>query len=83
MKTSNEGAMKENFTPFYVLGVFENSMKYVYGLKCLSSCKSDFRCFILWIPLHKFNLWKSTKKRTMGKKWTEDKDNGDSGIGRW
>ena len=29
--------MKENFTPFYMLGVFENSLKYVYGLKCLSS----------------------------------------------
>ena len=69
--------MKENFTPFCMLGVFKNSMKYVYGLK------SDFRCLILWIPLHKFNQWKSTKKRTMGKKWTEDKDYGDSGIGRW
>ena len=66
-----------------MLGVFKNSLRYVYGLKCFSSCKSDFRCFILWIPLHKFNQWKSTKKRTMGKKWTEDKDYGDSEIGRW
>ena len=39
--------MKENFSSFYILGVFKNSLSYVYGLKCLSSCKSDFRCFIL------------------------------------
>ena len=39
--------MKENFSSFCVLGVFKNSLRYVYGLKCLSSCKSDFRCFIL------------------------------------
>ena len=39
--------MKENFSSFCVLGVFKNSLRYVYGLKCLSSCKSDFRCFYL------------------------------------
>ena len=39
--------MKENFSSFYILGVFKNSLSYVYGLKRLSSCKSDFRCFIL------------------------------------
>ena len=77
------GAMKENVSSFYTLGVFKNSLRYVYGSKCLSSCKSDFRWFILWIPLHKFNQWKSTNKRTKGKKWTEDKDCGDREIGRW
>ena len=41
------GAMKENFSSFYTLGVFKNSLRYVYGSKCLSSCKSDFRWFIL------------------------------------
>ena len=39
--------MKENFSSFYMLGVFKNSLRYVYGSKCLSTCKSDFRCFIL------------------------------------
>ena len=38
--------MKENVSSFYMLGVFKNSLRYVYGSKCLSSCKSDFRCFI-------------------------------------
>ena len=39
--------MKENVTPFSMLGVFKNSLRHVYGLKCLSSFKSDFRCFVL------------------------------------
>ena len=39
--------MKENVSSFYRLGVFKNSLRYVYGSKCLSSCKSGFRCFIL------------------------------------
>ena len=39
--------MKEKVTSFCMLGVFKNSLRYVYGSKCLSSCKSDFRCFIL------------------------------------
>ena len=39
--------MKENFSSFYTLGVFKNSLRYVYGSKCLSSCKSGFRWFIL------------------------------------
>ena len=39
--------MKENFSSFYTLDFFKNSLRYVYGLKCVSSCKSDFRCFIL------------------------------------
>ena len=82
MARLNRGAMKENVTPFYMLGVFKNSLRYGYGLKCLSSFKSDFSCFVLWIPLHKFNHWKFTKKATVGKKWTEDKDYGDSEIGR-
>ena len=31
--------MKENFTSsFCMFGVFKNSLRYVYGLKCLSSC---------------------------------------------
>ena len=38
--------MKENVTSFCMLGVFKNSLRYVYGSKCLSSCKSGFRCFI-------------------------------------
>ena len=75
------GAKKENFTPFCFLGGFKNSLRCLYGLECLSSCKSDFRCFILWIPLHKFN--QSTKKRATGKNWTGDKDCVDSKIGRW
>ena len=33
--------MKENLISFCMLGVFKNSLRYVYGLKCLSSCKSD------------------------------------------
>ena len=32
--------MKENFIIFCMLGVFLNSQRCVYGLKCLSSCKS-------------------------------------------
>ena len=32
--------MKENLISFCMLGVFKNSLRYVYGLKCLS-CKSD------------------------------------------
>ena len=42
--------MKEKFSSFYMLGVFKKKFEvcwYVYGSKCLSSCKSDFRCFIL------------------------------------
>ena len=39
--------MKEKFFSFYMLDVFKNSLRYVYGSKCMSSCKSDFRCFIL------------------------------------
>ena len=31
--------MKENLVSFCILGVFENSLQYVYGLKCLSSRK--------------------------------------------
>ena len=46
-KTFVGGSMEENLVIFCILGVFENSLRYVYGLKCLSSCKSDFRCFIL------------------------------------
>ena len=46
-KTFVGGSIKENLVSFCILGVFENSLRYVYGLKCLSSCKSDFRCFIL------------------------------------
>ena len=33
--------MKENLISFCMQGVFKNSLRYVYGLKCLSSCKSD------------------------------------------
>ena len=33
--------MKENLISFCMWGVFKNSLRYVYGLKCLSSCKSD------------------------------------------
>ena len=33
--------MKENLTSFYMLGVFKKCLRYVYGLKCLFSCKSD------------------------------------------
>ena len=33
--------MKENLISFCMLGVFKNSLRYFYGLKCLSSCKSD------------------------------------------
>ena len=33
--------MKENLISFCMLGVFKNSLRYIYGLKCLSSCKSD------------------------------------------
>ena len=32
--------MKENFIIFCMLGVFLNSQRCVYGLKCLSSCES-------------------------------------------
>ena len=39
--------MKEYSSSFYTLSVFKNSLRYVYGSKCLSSCKSDFRCFIV------------------------------------
>ena len=60
--------MKENFTSFCMWGVFKNSLRCVYGLTCFSSCKSDFRCFTPRIPLHNFNQWKFTNKRTMGKK---------------
>ena len=42
------GVIKDDyFTSFCVLSVFKNSLMCVYGLKCLSSCKSGFRCFIL------------------------------------
>ena len=39
--------MKKNLISFCMLGVFKHSLRYVYGLKCLSCCQSDFRCFIL------------------------------------
>ena len=82
-KTFVGGSMEENLVIFCILGVFENSLRYVYGLKCLSSCKSDFRCFILCIPLHKFNQWKSTKTRRAEKMGTEDKDCWDRETERW
>ena len=67
----------------FVYGVFIKMMWGVlYGFECqylviasyLFSFKSDFRCHIFWIPLHKFNQWKSTKSRRAEKMETEDKD---------
>ena len=68
--------MKENLISFCMLGVFKNSLRYVYGLKCLS-CKSD-----LGALSSEFYSTGSTSRSPLTKEQGE-KVNGRQRLWRW